>query len=151
MTWQWRRAEDFRRRAEAGLAEVRLRQQQAEEALRQERKDIQALIPFVNDRLGGFLSHRPEDEIDYRGDREAFRRLVLQRWRRAPRKFRRDPSYRRHLAQRALTMATLVELAADPAEALEAYDEAEGYYADLVRARPRRPRSPGRPGPMPGR
>jgi serine/threonine-protein kinase len=136
VTWQWRRAESFRQRAEEGLAEARIRQKQAEQALGQERNDLEALIPFVNERLGGFFNQRLGDEVDPRGDREAFRKLVIEPYKKALGPFRHDPSYRRHLARRALTLATLIEVAAPPAEAIAAYREAEGYYAELVRDGP---------------
>ena len=48
--------------------------------------------------------------------------------------FRGDPSYRRNLAGIALVRAYLMEVTAPPQEAIEAYEEAGGYYADLVRA-----------------
>jgi serine/threonine-protein kinase len=135
VTWQWRRADSFRRRAEERMAESLVRRKQAEHALEQERITFDALIPFVNQRLGG-VNQRLGGHPDPRGDREAFRRLVLKDYRRALQPFRGDPAYRRHLARRSLSVASLMELAAPSSESIEAYQEAEGYHADLVCAEP---------------
>src|SRR5262249_47068500 len=51
VTWQWRRAESFRHRAEAGLAVARIRHRQAAKALNQEHNSIAALLNFVHQRL----------------------------------------------------------------------------------------------------
>jgi tetratricopeptide (TPR) repeat protein len=50
------------------------------------------------------------------------------------RQFPPDPSLQRYRADMALVLANLTELVAPAAEALEAYQEAERYFVDLVHA-----------------
>jgi tetratricopeptide (TPR) repeat protein len=126
VTWQWRRAESFRRRAEEGLAVARLRHRQAARALDQEHNTIAALLTFVGQRL--------DDGLGSRGDREALRDLVLRQYGPSLQQLHADPAFQRHLAGIALALAQLAELTAPPPEAFEAYRKAEGYYAALVRA-----------------
>ena len=126
VTWQWRRAEMFRRNAEAGLDEAKNRRRQAVLALDQTRQTLWALVPYVNQRL--------IDDADARGDRQAFRDLVLKKYMSELRKSPSDPSLQRHQADTAFVLATLTELVASPSDALQAYQEAERCFEGLVHA-----------------
>jgi hypothetical protein len=64
VTWQWRRAESFRQRAEAGLARAQLEHSQAVRALNRVNATFAALISYVEQRL-------PRGR-DPHGDRQAF-------------------------------------------------------------------------------
>src|SRR6516165_1396913 len=116
----------FRRNAEAGLDEARNRRKQAEFALYQARQTLWALVPYVSQRM--------IDDADARGDRQAFRELVLKKYMRELRKLRPDPSLERHLADLAFVLATLMQVVAPAADALEAYQEAERFFVDLAQA-----------------
>jgi serine/threonine-protein kinase len=125
VTWQWRRADSFRRRAESGLAQAQIGRRHAMRALNQVHNTIGAIQIFVSQRLGG--------DNDPRGDREALRELVMKEYRKTLTQFGAEPSLKRNLAGIALVRAHLEELTAPPAEAIQAYEEARGFYADLVR------------------
>jgi serine/threonine-protein kinase len=126
VTWQWRRAEMFRRRAESGLAQAKVSRGKAVIALSQIHNAIGDLQIFVTQRMPG--------ELDARGDREALRELVKNEYSSVLRRFGADPSLKRSLAGIALVRAYFVEATASPMEAIEAYEEAKGFQAELVRA-----------------
>ena len=129
VTWQWRRAELFRQRAETGLARARLEHWQAVRALNRVHATFLALISYVDQRL-------PRGR-DPHGDRQAVRDLALKEYAVILPQFRADPTYRRNLADLAWVRAYLLRLTAPPPEAIAAFQEAEGHYADLVRANAR--------------
>jgi tetratricopeptide (TPR) repeat protein len=129
VTWQWRRAELFRQRAESGLAQATVAHRQAVRALQQVHNAIAGLQIFVSQRMG--------EEPDARGDREALREMVTREYRMVLRQFRADPSLKRNLAGIALVRAYFAELTEPPADAIHAYEEAKGFYTDLARANAR--------------
>jgi serine/threonine-protein kinase len=128
VTWQWRRAEVFRRRAEQGLAAATRKHQRAEEALEQGTRTLSALVHFIEQRLAS----RPGS----RDVRTALRTLVLRDYRDFLSRFRSEPSFRRTTVSTAMVLARLTELTAMGPEALEAWQDAEGFAADLVRDEP---------------
>ncbi len=129
VTWQWRRAELFRRRAESELAQATVAHRQAVRALQQVQNAIADLQIFVSQRMG--------EEPDARGDGEVLREMATREYRMVLRQFGADPSLKRNLAGIALVRAYLAQLTAPPADAIEAYEEAKGFYAELARANAR--------------
>ena len=128
VTWQWRRAEVFRRRAEQGLAAATQKHQRAEQALEQGTHTLSALVHFIEQRIGG----RPE----FRKARADLRTLVLHDYRDFLSRFRSEPAFRRNLVSTAMVLAHLMELTATGPEALHAWQEAQGFAAGLVRDEP---------------
>ena len=127
VTWEWRRAEGFRRRAEANLAEVQTQRDRATRALEQGHRSLWTLNRLT---ISGQLAHL---EPQYSRELQA---LLCEEYRVYRRESSDDPAMRRELANAAFHIARLLEGKASQQEILVAWREAHELHESLASGEP---------------
>jgi serine/threonine-protein kinase len=133
VTWQWRRAEGFRRRAEARSDEADGQRRRAVRHLAQA-LDLFKLVQSCPSQL----THAASSTTDPR----AIRDQLVEHYRLLSRELWGDPSSRKALAEASTSFAQLLGQIAPAERALAAWRKARDHCADLVRS------SPGEPEPL---
>jgi tetratricopeptide (TPR) repeat protein len=128
VTWQWRRAESFRRRAESSLEIAQAQRQNAGHALGLAERALGTFLPYTLVRPAETRETRiaPESYGALSGD-ECLDLLGA---------VSGDPSFKTRLASMSLLLAYRMEVSASAASALQTAREAEDYCADMARDDP---------------
>ena len=127
VTREWRRAEAFRRRAEANLAGMKAQRDRATRALEQGQRSLWTLNRLA---ISGQLAHL---EPPYSREVQT---LLFEQYRAYRRESITDPLMRLELANAAFHIARLLEGQAPQPEALAAWREAHELHENLARDEP---------------
>jgi eukaryotic-like serine/threonine-protein kinase len=127
VTREWRRAESFRRRAEANLAELQTQRDRATRALEQGRRSLRTLDRLATAGQFGRLDPQYSRELQT---------LLLEQNRAYRRESGDAPGLRLELADAALHIARLLEGKAPHQEVLAAWREAHDLHESLARDEP---------------
>ncbi len=127
VTWEWRRAESFRRRAEGNLAEMKAQRDRATQALGQGYRSLSMLNALaINDQL---------DSVEPAG-RRGIETMLVDQYRMFRRETTTDPLLRLEVANAAFNIARLLEGRVPQPELIAAWREAHDLHEGLARDEP---------------